>query len=216
MPKGTKRDLLKGLPRGNWTDAQWESLLSPARVEILVLLEALREATAVELARGTGRSPDSLYPHLEALESCGLIAGRERTDEARVARAYSLTERAATSPVDTQRGAGMRRLGKAVEVNLRDAARRAIRYAEQAEGDPEIAGGYAFISEIGWLDAKGQTRFRALLAELKALFRESREDRDGERFFVGVQFFRDVSLPEHRVSKTASRRSRDRRKTPPE
>jgi hypothetical protein len=121
--------------------------------------------------------------------------------------------------VDTQRGAGMRRLGKAVEVNLRDAARRAIRYAEQAEGDPEIAGGYAFISEIGWLDAKGQTRFRALFAELKALFRESREsreDREGERFFVGVQFFRDVSLLEQRVSKTASRRSRDRRKTPPE
>ena len=28
------------------------------------------------------------------------------------------------------------------------------------------------ISEIGWLDAKGQTRFRALLAELKALLLE--------------------------------------------
>lgn len=211
MPKGTKRDLFKGLSRGNWTDAQWVAFMSAPRVELLLMIEALGEATAAQLAEGSGRAADSLYPHLEILESSGFISSKERSDEGRPARVFSLTEAASVRPVDRATGSGMRRLALAVDVALRDAARRIKRCADLAEDERRSPGDLQVTTDLVWVDAERRERFTHLLSELRALVRESRRDRIGERMFLGIQFFPDVSLKEHRLGKSDRSGGRDGR-----
>lgn len=208
MPKGTRSDLLQGLSKGNWSDAMWVAFMSPPRIELLLMIEALGEATVAGLADGTGRRADSLYAHLDILESSGFVSSEERSGEGRPVRVYSLTEAASVRPVDHAEGSGMRRLALAVDVQLRDAARRAKRFAELAEGDPAMAGWCGFTTDIGWFDEERRERFLHLISELRSLLRESRRDRTGRRVFVGFQFCPDVLLHEHRSGRAG--RSGDR------
>jgi predicted ArsR family transcriptional regulator len=211
MPKGTRSDLLQGLSKGNWSDAMWVAFMSPPRIELLLMIEALGEATAAQLSDGSGRSADSLYPHLGVLESSGFISSEERSDEGRPARVYSLTEAASVRPVDHAEGSGMRRLALAVEVQLRDAARRIKRCADLAEDERRSPGDLQVTTDLVWVDAERRERFTHLLSELRALVRESRRDRIGERMFLGIQFFPDVSLKEHRLGKSDRSGGRDGR-----
>jgi DNA-binding transcriptional ArsR family regulator len=58
--------------------AQFEALSSPARGEILDLVELLGPLSIAELARHLGRKPDSLYYHVRKLAAVGLLVESEK------------------------------------------------------------------------------------------------------------------------------------------
>jgi hypothetical protein len=54
-------------PGHGWSPQQWQAVSSPHRLQIMVLMAGLKQATVQELAELSGRTAQSLYPHLEAL-----------------------------------------------------------------------------------------------------------------------------------------------------
>ena len=64
-----------GVPgSGNgWSDPQWRAVNSPHRMHLVSMLEALKKSTVAELAELTGRSQQSIYPHLKILVKAGLV-----------------------------------------------------------------------------------------------------------------------------------------------
>jgi DNA-binding transcriptional ArsR family regulator len=74
--------------RSHLSDTQRiRALASPARLEIIEVLQVGGPATVAEIARRLARRPDSLYHHLRRLEAAGIVVecGR-RTEGGRAAR----------------------------------------------------------------------------------------------------------------------------------
>lgn len=81
------------------------ALISPFRHHLMRTLSSIGPATVRELAEALGRSPESLYYHLRALERVGLIEDRSETGDE---RAYDtrarlmVTDPSATAPAYLQ------------------------------------------------------------------------------------------------------------------
>ena len=68
--------------RSSWTPEQWRVMRSPHRVHLIVALEALGDASVADLAALTGRTRQSLYPHLSAMARAGIIGKNTRSHRA--------------------------------------------------------------------------------------------------------------------------------------
>lgn len=83
--------------------AELEAIVSPVRHHLLRALSMLGRCSVKELAQQLGRSPESLYYHLRALEAAGLVVERgERVVGGRTEALYAtIGEQLVTDPKQT-------------------------------------------------------------------------------------------------------------------
>ena len=172
----------------------------------MVLMAGLREATVQELAELSGRTAQSLYPHLDALVSAGFLVVHEPQDTGRRSRLYALGPAAALPPVNPETGQGN---GDAIELAalmLHDACARLRRFGSVVEGVPLRADAdreHVNMSELTWLDDDRRRELNMHIAEIKRIVDEGRKQRTGRRANVVVFHFPDVTLREARADKRA-------------
>lgn len=121
------------------TEAQLESLNSPARLAIIQRLEIDKQATVRELAQRMGKAPTALYHHISELEKIGLLrAVGEKKGTRRPEAVYAMVASYLSSAeaVKTEQGREIySRAGKRVA----DAAARTFSTAVQ-QGDARFHG----------------------------------------------------------------------------
>lgn len=186
---------------GVWSHQQWQAAASPHRLQMLALLGSGESLTAGELAAISGRSAQSLYPHLDALVACGLVAAHDPDASSGRARSFSLTPIARGPRVDPTTGVGRVLQSELLNIMLRDIGARLDRYARSAEGHPDSDDAVAETwsrSELTWLTAERRAELNALMQRAMQLCEEGRAERIGRRTNVVLIHFPDVTLKEDR------------------
>jgi len=217
----SKRDARHPAPRANWSKDQWIAIASPHRYQLLHLVASIGRTTVHELAELTGRSPQSIYPHLQALADAQFLTAATGEGDATHARgrAYMPGPALLVSPFDPDTGAGTSRMAELGAMMLHDAIARLQRHGEICEGSPVGRGQAArqsMLASTTWLDAKRRARLNELCTHIPALVEQGRGARDGERVHVLAYHFPDVTLRESRSNRTKSGPTRRRRGTRPE
>ena len=72
----------------------------------MVLMAGLKQATVQELAELSGRTAQSLYPHLDALVNANFLLIREPQETGKRSRSYALGPAALLPPVNQATGVG--------------------------------------------------------------------------------------------------------------
>lgn len=179
----------------------------------MTLMSGLLQATVQELSELSGRTAQSLYPHLDALVAADFLIAREPSETGRRSRLYVLGPAAELAPSDTATGVGVRNAVELAALMLHDACARLRRYGSTADGVPSKLGLDAecvTTSELTWLDPDRRREVNRLVAEIQKVVQAGREARTGERTNVIVYHFPDVTLREardHRDGQDRSQRS---------
>ncbi len=212
-----------GVPgSGNgWSDPQWRAVNSPHRMHLVSMLEALKKSTVAELAELTGRSQQSIYPHLKILVKAGLVrelrahvnspsndAKNERKNanksvaNAPTSRAtclYEFNPALFRKAFNSKNGFGLIRAAHVTSILLHDLGLRCKRWGEANER----AGMHHGIkiqnlmsAEITWFTSSHWKRFNKLSAQLMKLIRQARDNRKGQRMCIGLVQFPDVTVAE--------------------
>lgn len=196
------------MPRGTvgqrcWTDPQWRAVRSSSRVLLLAALEALGEASVAELAALTGRSRQSVYPHLAAMERAGVIGTSSRVVRGRKVALFRFLAERFASKVDQATGRGLREAADVSARALHDAQIRCRRWGAVMDGrpvelsrNPEAATGV----RITWLDDRLRARLNVLLREVGAVLQEGCVRRKGRRTCVLLYHFPDFTAREARAA----------------
>lgn len=204
-------------PRSSWTREQWLAIASPHRYQLLHLLASLGRATVHELAELTGRSPQSIYPHLQALCNVGFLVACATDDDTTQTRgrAYMPGPALLVSPVDPETGAGNSRMVELGAMMLHDAVARLLRHGETCEGVPVGRGQAArqsMLASVTWLDDARRARLNELCTAIAQLVEEGRRSQSGERATVLAYHFPDVTLRESRSQRKGDGSARRRRR----
>jgi DNA-binding transcriptional ArsR family regulator len=158
-----------------------QALASPVRQELMSHLGD-GPATVTDAARHLGRSRQSLYYHVLALERAGLIRRAGTRGEGRNAeRMYAVAADAATARArnltTTQRGAAVRATAAMLRLTQRE-----IVTAMHRAGAPADAGGMMMaIRGKARLDAPARERVRELIRDLIGVFRGAKGKFQEER-----------------------------------
>ena len=167
----------------------------------MVLMGGLKQATVQELAELSGRTAQSLYPHLDALVGAGFLVVREPSETGRRSRLYALGPAAEVAPVDSSTGVGNRDAIELAALMLHDACARLRRYGSTVEGVPLRTGADAervSLSELTWLDDDRRRALNHHATEIQRIIQAGRAERTGLRTNVVVYHFPDVTLREAR------------------
>jgi len=167
----------------------------------MVLMAGLKQATVQELADLSGRTAQSLYPHLDALVNANFLVIREPQETGKRSRSYELGPAAGQPPVDPKTGAGNQEAIELAALMLHDSCARLRRYAATVDGLPVKSGDErdrVTMSELTWLDDDRRRRLNQLSTEILQIIREGRAERSGRRTNVLVYHFPDVTLREAR------------------
>ena len=167
----------------------------------MMLMSSLKEATVQELAELSGRSAQSLYPHLEALVAVGFLIMREPSETGKRSRLYACGPVCGISPIDFTSGSGFQEEANLRALILGDGCARLKRHGLLMEGTP-LPGPSArvdrFHSELTWLDDEARARLDHHIAAILDIMREGRKGRAGRRTNVFLAHFPDVTLREAR------------------
>jgi hypothetical protein len=203
-----------GAASGGWSMQQWRAVRSPHRVHLLAALEALGDASVAELAALTGRSRQSIYPHLAAMARMGIIGTSVSLNTHReVVRFRYLAEMLARS-VDPATGTGLRQGADVSARALGDAQLRCRRWGMVADGKPIdfVRNPEAMTHiRITWLDEASRSRLNQLLRQVRSLLQQGCIRRKGQRTCVLLFHFPDFTAREARQalrSRTARRHPR--------
>jgi hypothetical protein len=167
----------------------------------MVLMQGLKQATVQELAELSGRTAQSLYPHLEALVGAQFLVVQEPHETGKRSRTYALGPAAALPPVNPATGIGNSDRIELAALMLHDSCARLRRFGAIAEGVPPKSGAeceQVTLSELTWIDDERRARLNALSMEILQIIREGRTKRNGRRTNVIVYHFPDVTLREAR------------------
>lgn len=162
-------------------------------------MKGLKEATVQELAELSGRTPQSLYPHLDALVAAGFLAVREPNESGRRSRVYACGPMSHTSPWNPTTGDGSEGAATLATLMLRDACARLKRFGTASEGVPSQTGvdrAHAFVAHLTWLDDERRRKVNEHFDAIEQLVQEGRASRVGRRTNVLLLQFPDVTLRE--------------------
>ena len=203
-----------GTASSGWSAEQWRAVRSPHRVHLLAALQALGEATVAELAELTGRTRQSIYPHLAEMARVGIIGtGVSLNARREVVRFRYLPEMLARS-VDASTGTGLRQGAEVSARALGDAQTRCRRWGKVADGQPiDFVGNPEAITDISitWLDDAMRLRMNKLLRQVQSILRQGCVRRKGQRTCVLLFHFPDFTAREARQAlrtRTTRRRAR--------
>jgi len=197
-----------------WSSQQWRSVRSPHRVLLLAALQALGDASVAELAALTGRSRQSIYPHLSAMARVGVIGttGGLRSQGAAVRFQYLPT--VIGQSVDQGTGRGLRDGAEVSARALRDVQTRCRRWGQVADGRPiDFARNPDARTDIRitWLDDRMRQRLNRLFRQAEAVLHQGCVRRKGQRTCVLLFHFPDFTAREAReASRTRVARVRAR------
>lgn len=192
----------------SWSDAQWDALSSPHRVQLLGLIESLHRTSIRELSELTGRTGPSLYPHLRILENAQLVAVETERANGRSRRIYCGGPALQWNVTAHGRPDTRGRAVKLASYWLRDLGIRLKRWGQVREGGPAVHGVKAtgmMISETTWLDEEQREELNRRLGELVEFIRQTRNERRGKRHNVAIYHFPDVTLREARERRKGSK-----------
>jgi hypothetical protein len=164
-------------------------------------MTGLKEATVHELAELSGRTAQSLYPHLEALVHASFLIVREPSETGRRSRVYACGPASLVSPVDPHTGHGNGDASELSALMLHDACARLRRFGSIAEGTPLGSTAdrlMATHSELTWLDDERRQRVNDLMRQIMSVVQDGRAARTGRRTNVILYHFPDVTLREAR------------------
>jgi len=211
MPSPRKDRRGKGVPV-IWTPEQWAAALAPHRASILLAMDGLGVATALELAEYMGRSASSLYAHLSALVDADFLAVAREIRHGRLQRVFRRGPAMDRRPVDPRTGIGMTRVGEVAASLLGETSAQALRFGVFSEGHPVARRPdlhHALHFELAWLDAASLVEVLRRIEEIRQILARGRDRREGYRVRVALCCFRDVALREVRERSPAKgRRSR--------
>ena len=185
----------------SWTPEQWRVMRSPHRVHLMVALEALGDASVADLAALTGRTRQSLYPHLSAMSRAGIIGTSTRSHRARAATRYQYLPSVLARSVDQSTGAGLRGGADVSAGALRDAQIRCRRWGAVADGQPiDLSRNpdARTAIRVTWLDAAQRRRLNQLMRKAEELIRQGCVKRKGRRTCVLLYHFPDFTAGEAR------------------
>ena len=155
--------------------SQIAALASPARIEIVLALEALGAAASVaELAAELGRTADGLYFHLRALVAAGLIE-RVESDEGQCYR--SMTPHGQRMRMRYKPGAGgnAKAVARVAASMLRIAERDFTRALTRGDAVVDGAQRELWVARIkGWVGHAEVAEINRLLARLSEVLRQPR------------------------------------------
>ena len=189
---------------------------SPHRVHLMVALEALGDASVADLAALTGRTRQSLYPHLSAMSRAGIIGTSTRSHRARAATRFQYLPGVLARSVDQSTGAGLRAGADVSAGALRDAQIRCRRWGAVADGQPiDLSRNpdARTAIRVTWLDAARRRRLNQLMRKAEELIRQGCVKRKGRRTCVLLYHFPDFTAGEARQavkSRAAGKRVRAR------
>jgi len=174
---------------------------SPHRVHLIVALEALGDASVADLAALTGRTRQSLYPHLSAMSRAGIIGTSTRSHRARAATRFQYLPGVLARSVDQSTGAGLRAGADVSAGALRDAQIRCRRWGAVADGQPiDLSRNpdARTAIRVTWLDAARRQRLNQLMRKAEELIRQGCVKRKGRRTCVLLYHFPDFTAGEAR------------------
>lgn len=191
-----------------WTAAQWAAMRSPHRVHLLAALEALGEGTLAEVSVLTGRSRQSVHPHLKAMVVAGIIGTSMRTVHGRDVATYRFLPERIVASVNQATGFGLRQAADISARALQDAQARCHRWGRMADRRPiDLAINPEAVTSVctSWLDAAQRRKFNDLLRQAMAVLREGCATRKGRRTFVLIYHFPDYTARETRAQRGAAK-----------
>ena len=216
------------LGSGNgWSDLQWRAVNSPHRMHLVSMLEALKKSTVAELAELTGRSQQSIYPHLKILVKAGLVRelqkpvhiaknGRKSSSKtvpklsaSRSTCFYEFNPASFQKAIESKNGVGLMRATHLTSILLHDLGLRCQRWGEANERAGmrvAIHNQNLMSTEITWFTNAHWKQFNKLAAQLMKLIRDARHNRKGQRMCIGLFQFPDVTVAElkHGLSRAAA------------
>ena len=165
-------------------------------------MHGLKEATVQELAELSGRTAQSLYPHLDALVDARFLTVREPNETGRRSRVYACGPASKTTPTDANSGEGNKQAAELAALMLHDAGARLRRHGLTADALPTGSGPeqhHAYLSELTWLNDERRRRINEHFAQIMTIVQEGRVERNGRRTNVLLYHFPDVTLREARA-----------------
>ena len=210
-----------------WNDLQWRAVNSPHRMHLVSMLEALKKSTVAELAELTGRSQQSIYPHLKILVKAGLVRelqkpvhiaknGRKSSSKtvpklsaSRSTCFYEFNPASFQKAIESKNGVGLMRATHLTSILLHDLGLRCKRWGEANERAGmrvAIHNQNLMSTEITWFTNAHWKQFNKLAAQLMKLIRDARHNRKGQRMCIGLFQFPDVTVAElkHSLSRAAA------------
>jgi len=172
----------------------------------MILMRGLGESTVNELAEISGRSAQSLYPHLDALVAARFLEVREPESTGKRSRIYACGPACRTAPSDPATGRGNSQAAELVALLLHDASARIRRFGEISENVPNGSGlesGSAFTTELTWLDDEQRREVNRHFEAIRAIIHEGRSKRGGRRTNVILAHYPDVTLREAKAQRKA-------------
>lgn len=163
------------------TDAHWEALSSPRRVELLQTLQSRGPLSLPEAAHLLDAAPDGLYHHARLLEQAGLIREVEqRRVGKRTERVLDAAADRLRLDVDVEHDRNSGRLLKLLGVYTRRAERHLGAALTQRIGRLEGPAPDIIVhADAAWLDDEDLARITELLDAVRAIFEHGRARRRG-------------------------------------
>lgn len=171
------------------TPRELKAMGTPLRQEILAALEDSEGSSVAELARAVGRSPQSLYYHLRALVSAGLLEVKEtRATGKRPSAIYSCVRRAVLIDQSSRSKRFLDSLadmyGATIRLTERELRAGLEADRERPKSEPRRTGVLVLQSR---LSSEGIAELRQRLLEL-GRFMEASDEEDGEGTSVTIAF----------------------------
>ena len=174
---------------------------SPPRVHLLAALEALGVASVTELAMLTGRTRQSIYPHLRDMARAGIIATHVDTRRGRAVAGFRFAPELLAGTVDQPTGRGLRAGADVSARALNDARLRCHRWGKVADGRPiDLSRNPDAMTSIRitWLDASLRAELNRLFRKAAEVVQQGCERRAGQRTCVLMYHFPDYTASEAR------------------
>lgn len=172
---------------------------SPHRVHVLAALQALGEGTLADVAALTGRSRQSVHPHLRALAAAGIIGITAGARKGRDVTRYRFMPERMAACVNQATGFGIAQAADVSARALKDAQVRCRRWGTMADRQPiNLANNPEAVTSVrtSWLDDARRRKFNDLLRQAMAVLQEGCTRRTGRRTFVLLYHFPDYTAHE--------------------
>jgi len=180
-------------------------MCSGPRLEIVMALSTLGQASAAEVGYLLDKAPDSLYHHLRVLEQANLVrACNQRRVGRRTETIYELVADELYFDVDFPTGRNTERAVKLLNTHLKRASRiteaafrAGVATTREGERNTHVRG------DVAWLDEGEVQRVNEIVGELRDLFAKAKRRRHG-----ALHSFTFAFSPVHRERGADARHTR--------
>ncbi|KAA3606077.1 MAG: transcriptional regulator [Planctomycetota bacterium] len=177
---------------------QWAVLISPVRLEIVSFLEETGTSSIAEIAKGLGRTPDSLYFHVRKLTEAGILLRADgETTKARREALFSLPADQVRIPFRVDSKENVLALTKVTAALLRQADRE-FRHALERQEPPKVDGESRMHSHRlrAWMTSEDLKELNGYLNQIHRLLTQANRRKQGRPYAFSTVLAPLNPLPE--------------------